>query len=223
LFLALVLGTIAVQVALRLKWRIEDALLFVGAAGMAFVHARFLLAFVPFFAPMFATVLARWVPGYDLRKDRFALNALLLAAMLGGMIHYFPSRAKIEENVASNFPVGAVNYLKDHPNGPMFNSYVFGGYLVYSRGDQHKVFIDGRGELYEHAGVLADYLQVAMIQPGVLGVLRNHGISSVLISKDDPVATFLAALPEWKLIYADRVSVIFVRGDRFSATSAPSR
>jgi hypothetical protein len=62
-----------------------------------------------------------------------------------------------------------------------------------------------------------------MIEPGVLGVLRNYGISSVLIGKDDPVATFLAALPEWKLIYADRVSVIFVRGDRFSATSAPSR
>lgn len=223
LFLALVLGTVAVQVALRLKWRIEDALLFVGAAGMAFVHARFLLTFVPFFAPVFATVLARWIPGYDRQKDRFILNALLLAAMLWGMTHYFPSRAKIEENVASNFPVGAVNYLKDHPTGPMFNSYVFGGYLVYSRGDQHKVFIDGRGELYEHAGVLADYLHVAMIQPGVLGVLRNYGISSVLIGKDDPVATFLAALPEWKLIYADRVSAIFVRGDRFSATSAPSR
>jgi hypothetical protein len=56
-------------------------------------------------------------------------------------------------------------------------------------GRSHKVFIDGRGELFEHAGVLADYLHVAMIQPGVLSV-AHYGISSVLIGKDDPVATF---------------------------------
>lgn len=214
LFLTLILGTIAAQFVLQAKWRLEDVLLFLGASFMAFVHARFMLIFVPFFIPVFAITLARWVPGYKREKDPYWLNALLLAAMALGMVHYFPSLKKTEENVAEKFPVGAVAYLNEHPvPEAMFNAYGFGGYLVYSRGDKHKVFIDGRGELYEHAGVFADYLHVTLMEPGVLGILRNYGIQSCLVGRDDPIAVLLTALPEWKRVYADQVSAIFVRND----------
>jgi hypothetical protein len=169
-------------------------------------------------------MLARWVPEYQREKDPYILNAALMAVMLGAMIHYFPSRSQVEDNVSAHFPVNAVNYLEDHPvSGPMFNSYGFGGYLVYSRGDEHKVFIDGRGELYEHAGVFADYLHITLIKPGLLGVLRNYGIKECLVGREDPIAVFLAALPEWKQVYSDPVSVIFVRSDNPGAASALSR
>jgi hypothetical protein len=222
-FLALVLVTIAMQIAFQLKWRVEDVILFVGAAAMAFVHARFLLIFVPFFAPIFATTLAHWVPGYQREKDRYVLNAALMTVMLAGMIHYFPSGAQTDESIARHFPVGAVNYLKDHPaRGLMFNSYDFGAYLVYSRGDEHRVFIDGRGELYEHAQVFADYIHVASMKPGLFGVLHNYGIKTCLIKRGDPLAVFLAALPEWERVYADPVSIIFVHSDSIRAASALS-
>ena len=52
--------------------------------------------------------------------------------------------------------MGAVDYLKKNPlPGPMYNNYGFGGYLVWSRGPEQKVFIDGRGDVYERGGVLA--------------------------------------------------------------------
>jgi hypothetical protein len=214
LFLTLVLGTIALQIAVQFKWRVEDVILLVGATGMAFVHARFLLVFVPFFTPVFSTILARWMPGYQREKDPYVLNAVLMAAMLGAMIHYFPSRAQIEGNVSARFPVGAVNYLTNQRvPGPMFNSYVFGGYLLYSRGDTRKVFIDGRGELYEHAGIFADYLDMTLIRPGLLGIMRNYGIEACLLGREDPLAVFLAALPDWKSLYADNVSVLLVHRD----------
>jgi hypothetical protein len=224
LFLALVLSSIALQIAFRFKWRMEDIALFCGATAMALIHRRFVLVFVPFFVPVFATMLARWVPRYHREKDPYVLNAALMAVMLGAMIHYFPSRSQVEDNVSAHFPVNAVNYLKDHPvSGPMFNSYGFGGYLVYSRGDEHKVFIDGRGELYEHAGVFADYLHITLVKPGLLGVLRNYGIKECLVGREDPIAVFLSALPEWRLIYADPVSVIFVRSDNPGADSTLAR
>jgi hypothetical protein len=214
LFLAMVLGTFAMQIAFQFKWRIEDLVLFLGGAVMAFIHSRFLLIFVPFFSPLLATVLARWIPGYAREKDRYLLNAAMMAAMLAGMIHYFPSRARIEENVAKQFPVGAVNYLQNHPiSGAMFNSYGFGGYLVYSRGDHHKVFIDGRGELYEHGGVFADYAHISLLKPGVLSVLRNYGIEACLLQREERLAVFLAGLPEWNTVYRDNVSVLLVRKD----------
>ena len=224
LFLTLVLSTIALQIAFRFKWRMEDVVLFCGATAMALIHRRFVLVFVPFFVPVFASMLARWVPRYHREKDPYALNAALMAMMLGAMIHYFPSRSQVEDNVSAHFPVNAVNYLKDHPvSGPMFNSYGFGGYLVYSRGDEHKVFIDGRGELYEHAGVFADYLHITLVKPGLLGVLRNYGIKECLVGREDPIAVFLSALPEWTQIYADPVSVIFIRSDNRGAESTLAR
>jgi hypothetical protein len=224
LFLALVLGTIAIQVAYQFKWRMEDFLFFCGATVMAFVHRRFLLIFVPIFAPILASMLARWVPGYHREKDPYVLNAVLMAAMLVAMVHYFPSRVKTQENVAEHFPVGAVKYLKNHPvSEPMFNSYEFGGYLVYSRGDEHKVFIDGRGELYERGGVYADYLQITKIKPGLLSVMRNYRIESCLIGREDPLAVFLTARPGWRQVYADPVSAIFVRSDSLDAATTISR
>ncbi|HSY31895.1 MAG TPA: hypothetical protein VLA42_07890 [Verrucomicrobiae bacterium] len=214
LFLFLVLGTIFAQVAAPMRWRLEDVLLFVGAAGMTFVHARFLLLFVPFFSPVFATMLSRWVPKYQREKDHYVLNVLLMVLMLGGMIHYFPSNAQIEKKIDAGFPVGAVRYLKDHPvTGPMYNSYDFGGYLVYTEPDVPKVFIDGRGELYEHGGVFADYVHVAELQPGVLGVLNNYGIRFCMVRSGDPLTVFLTARPNWKQVYSDGVSVIVVRND----------
>ena len=53
----------------------------------------------------------------------------------------------------------------------MFNAYNFGGYLVWAGAPQHKVFIDGRGELFEPSGVLPDYMHITLLRPG--GSLRS--------------------------------------------------
>jgi hypothetical protein len=84
---------------------------------------------------------------------------------------------------------------------------------VYTEPDVPKVFIDGRGELYEHGGVFADYVHVAELQPGVLGVLNNYGIRFCMVRSGDPLTVFLTARPNWKQVYSDGVSVIVVRND----------
>jgi hypothetical protein len=90
----------------------------------------------------------------------------------------------------------------------MFNDYGFGGYLVWSG---RKVFIDGRSEVYERGGVLSDYLYIIALKPGALTVLRNYGIQSCLLERDAPLATVLNALPDWRKIYSDHTSVLFIR------------
>jgi hypothetical protein len=208
-FLVLVFGFFAAQMALSLKWRLEELTLFLGGVAMACVHFRFLLLFVPFFTPLLATVAARWLPRYDARKNKYILNAVLMAGVIAGMVHYFPSPAFLDEKVAENFPAKAVDYLREHPTpGPMFNDYGFGGYLVWSG---QKVFIDGRGDLYERGGVLSDYLQVVQVRPAALAVLRNYGIQSCLIERDAPLATLLRVSTEWRELYSDSTSVLFVR------------
>jgi hypothetical protein len=135
-----------------------------------------------------------------------------MAGAVALVIGYFPSRGRLEEIVAQQSPVRAVEYLRQHPvPGPMFETYEFGDYLVWSMAPAQRVFIDGRGELYERGGVFADYLHIASLKPGALGVLRGYGVQSCLVRRDEPLATVLAALPDWQQAYSDDLSVLFVR------------
>lgn len=212
LFLALVIGLVVIQVVRQFGWRLEELALYLFGTMMACLHVRFLLLFVPFFAPVLASMLARWVPRYDARKDKFALNIAMMLGICIGMIHYFPSRAKLYENVSKTFPVGAIEYMQAHSvPSPMFNDYGFGGFLILSDGPGRKVFIDGRADVYERGGVLADYLHIARLKPGALAMLRNYGIQSCLLQRDEPLSTVLSSLPNWKRIYTDNVSSLFVR------------
>jgi hypothetical protein len=209
LFLALLLGFLLFQVAFRFTWRLEELTLFLFGTTMACLHVRFLLLFVPLFAPMLSMILARWLPRYEKEKDKYLLNALLMAGMIAAMIHYFPSLEDLREKVANHFPVRAVEYLRQHPvPGPMFNTYGYGGYLLWAG---HKVFIDGRGDLYERGGVLSDYMHITLAKPGALAVLEGYHVGSCLLERDEPMSTLLSASPNWKKIYSDNVSALFVR------------
>lgn len=208
-FLGIVIALFFAQAALRLRWRIDEFVLFLFGAAIACIHVRFLLLFVPFTTPLLATILARWVPRYDRGKDIYALNAVLMAAIAGAMLYYLPSTTYVERKVKEQFPVDAVEYMARHRvPGPTFDAYGFGGYLVWKG---HPVFIDGRSELYERGGILADYLRIANVKPGAVAVLRLYGIESVVVENNAHLATLLSDSPEWKRVYTDNLSVIYVR------------
>jgi hypothetical protein len=219
-FLVLALGLFALQIAFEFTYLLEEwALLFFGTF-MAFLHIRFILAFVPFYAPVLAMALARWVPGYERKKDLHLVNAIFMLAMVAIIARDFPSQSKIEQSIASHYPVEAVEYLNLHSiPEPIFNSYGFGGYLIWARGPEHKVFIDGRTEPYEERGVYSDYLQATLLEPGALDVLHKYGIRACLLEHDEPLANVLVALPEWQRVYVDQNAAIFVRRSGAESTT----
>lgn len=209
LFLGIILLLVVLQILYRFTWRLEEVLLAVGGTVMACVHARMLLLFVPFVVPIFATVLARWIPPYQKAKEKYLLNAAVMAGVIAAMVHYFPSRDALQQRIDRDFPAGAVAYLDSHNvPGPMFNAYYFGGYLVRTG---RKVFIDGRGDLFERAGVLSDYQSLTQIKPGAFAILDRYQISSCLLLKDEPLAVVLTSSPKWKRIYSDGTASLFVR------------
>lgn len=212
IFLGLVLGFFLLQMIFDFTWRLEQLVLFVGATVMACLHVRFVLLFVPFLAPLLAVMLGRWVPRYEAAKDKYILNAVLMGGMVAIMIYYFPSRVDLEKKVADQFPSQAVEYLRQHPvPGPMLDSYGFGGYLIWSMGPEHQVFIDGRSEVYEQGGVLKDYMELTQLKPGGLDVLRRYQIQSCLLNRGEPLSVALTALPGWEKVYSDHTSALFVR------------
>ena len=211
LFLAIVALFFILQFIFHFTFRLEEWLLAFGGAAMAFLHIRFLLLFVPFVAPLFAVMLARWMPRYERKKDKLVINGVLISAVATAMFWYFPSRAALERIVEGDFPVGAVNYIRKHPlSGPVFNAYGFGGYLIAALPEQ-RVFIDGRSEPYESDGVLSDYLQITELKPSAFTLLEVYGIRACLLEQEQALVTVLRQMPEWRQVYSDSTSVLFVR------------
>ncbi len=208
LFFVFLLG----QLVTRKKIRLVELILLLFAAAETILHARFMLLFVPIFAPMLASVLAewRWLRSAGPGRERYALNAVLMAAACGVIVFFFPSRPRLQQAVELWSPVGAVRYLRENPvKGHMFDLDDWGGYLSEMLGQ--KVFIDGRADIYEPGGVSADYLHIVYPQQKTLFLLRKYDINACLIPPDFALATLLAALPNWKLVYRDSTSALFIK------------
>jgi hypothetical protein len=94
----------------------------------------------------------------------------------------------------------------------MFNSYNWGGYLIWHLWPDYLVFVDGRTDLYGDA-LLRQYLQVRFAQPGFSRVFDEHGVDIVLTEADGFTSRFLALDDGWSLAYSDEVAVIYLRDD----------
>lgn len=221
LLLGLVLLFWLAQVPLRERFRLESVTLLLFATYACFVHRRFVPFLLIMLIPLVAKLIVRWAPAYDPSIDHFAINALIIAAIAVGLARMLPSEKKLETLVAKRYPVKAIAYLDHHPlRGPTLNEYGWGGYLIYSPNYHRKVFVDGRADFYEYAGVLEDYLDITNIKPDAFLLLRKYNIQSCMIHQDSPLGTVLSALPEWKEVYKDKLAVLFVRDPEHSLQPA---
>jgi hypothetical protein len=212
LLLVLIFAFILAQLAFRSRYRLEEFAFFLLIVYSTFVHFRLAIVFAIVFAPLVASIISRWMPTYDERIDKRAVNAGLMLAMLVGMVCYLPSEATLQSGIAKDYPVQAVRYLERHPiPGRMFNDYAYGGYLVWAMAPETKVFIDGRGNIYEPAGLFSAYADVVELKPEAFAALQSYRINYCLIPRNGALATLLAASSDWKEVYKDTLSAIFVR------------
>jgi hypothetical protein len=213
--LIFVMGLFLAQVILRFSYTIEEMTLLLFAMYAAFAHLRFAMIFVLLTAPIVAANLARWVPPYDPSKEKYALNLTLISLVIAAFCIFRPSERSLQRLVAIDYPVYAVEYLREHPQPvPMFNEYGWGGYLISQLGPAQPVFIDGRADLYEYSGILPDYFVAASGQVAAIRVLARHDIRSCLLNRSSALAGLLDQSTDWKKVYSDDLSVIFIRLER---------
>jgi hypothetical protein len=214
LFLAFLLPFVLAQVLFPTTYRLEEIALVVAGVYGACVHSRLLFFFGLVFAPVLALFLSRWIPRYEVAKDRYLVNAAVILLMAMGLFKALPSRKELQRQVTAQYPRRALDYLRAHPvPGAMLNDYGWGGYLIWVA-PERKVFIDGRSQIYEDNGVYRDYLSVMSVEKNTLPLLRKYNIESCLVPANSPLATFLAALPDWERAYSDNLSSVLVRKKR---------
>jgi hypothetical protein len=129
---------------------------------------------------------------------------------MGGGLPLFGIEARMLPCFSTEF------LMRNRPPANMFNTYGFGGYMLFHLGPETKVFIDGRLDIYP-ATVWEDYLAAEENRLSLDQVTRRYGIRTFSIdirdSYDDPrhLAIRLTNTKDWKLVYFDDDVAIFVQ------------
>jgi hypothetical protein len=114
------------------------------------------------------------------------------------------------------YPVGAAQFIKENRvQGPMYNFYTWGGFLIWTLYPDYQVFIDGRA-LDDMVNRAAD--SILKTFPGWRSTLDAFNINFIvvpLIFRESghliPLTTTLAYDGDWTLIYIANNSAVFVR------------
>jgi hypothetical protein len=192
---------------------LEEVLLLAAGAWLALSHQRMAIVFGILVAPAVSRILRNSWENYEAAKDRPAANAVCMVLAAVAVFFSFPSRQYLVRKVDSGSPVEAVEYIKTHNlSGNMLNTFVDGGYLIWAL-PEHPVFIDGRADIFEWTGVLKEFGEWATLQTDPNQLLNKYHIGFCLLENDSPMAYVLLLMPNWKKVYSDQKSVIFVRTD----------
>jgi hypothetical protein len=214
----------AATIVLLLSWRkvrVSDWLLFAAFAAAALQAYRNILL-IGFLAPI---LIVAWFPR-RFRAPRFAglaAIAVLLGVLTAGVARgsMFQLRAALWE-----YPTGAADFLRSHAiSRPMFNTYEYGGYLIWRLWPLQQTFVDGRAL---NESVYQDYRRILYNSgspANVLGseskqLLDRYAIRVVVMNTFEYVtgAFYPLALAlgnplntDWKLVYEDPQSLVFMR------------
>jgi hypothetical protein len=118
------------------------------------------------------------------------------------------NQQKAEEET---FPKNAADWIiQNKPKGNIFNSYNWGGYLIWRLYPDYLVYIDGRADLYGKEFV-SNYRDIYFTKPGWEEKLNQENVRIVLVESDSMLADAFRQLSSWKKQFEDSVSVIFLK------------
>ncbi|WP_263419473.1 hypothetical protein [Terriglobus albidus] len=191
----------------------QELLLLALGAWLAASHHRMLFVFGILAAPILSRLLATAWDNYDAAQDFPGANAILMAVSLLIVFRMFPSQRHLENQVEARSPVKAVQFIRSHHlPGPMLNEYVYGGYLIWAS-PENPVFVDGRSDVFEATGVLAEFADWSTLQADPNKLLAKYRINFCLLQRHSAMVPVLS-LMQWKTAYSDDISVVLVRNEQ---------
>lgn len=138
-----------------------------------------------------------------------ALMGIVVASYLLLIVRYLRPQRLAEIEVA-RYPGAALASLSDPLVHNIFNTYEWGGYILWKTPGR-RVFIDGRADTVYDDDVLLDYLQVYAAEPGWNRKLSIRGADALVVETDSRIAHAANSSPDWRSVYRDKVSTAFVR------------
>lgn len=147
----------------------------------------------------------------------FSSHFLLILVLVGvGLVYLLPPHngrgiLDLEPGYeAKKYPVKAVEFIKESnlKDERIFSLYHWGGYLIFNLYPKHKVFIDGRIDMYGEE-IFKEFQKVYRAYDGWREVLKKYKVKVVLVDRKTPLAAVLKEASGWSEIFSDKDSIIF--------------
>lgn len=196
------------------RLKLSDVLLYIGFAAAAATAQRFSMFFI-LMSTAVSSKYAALIAKDHLKKLR-PVTALIVtvSAVFIFVSAYRTSYIRHGPINDAVLPVKSADFLTD--NGlppPVFNPYEWGGYLIWRLYPQYKVFVDARMMDY------SVYEKYRFAKQGEKTALFNeYGINTVVFYTTHHfsipgIILSLLTDREWRLVYFDGMSTVFVRTD----------
>jgi hypothetical protein len=222
-FSVLLVAAAGVLVWARRRVRLADWLIFAAFAAAALAAQRNTML-VGLAAPIMIAAYLPWK--WDRRLPSAVCHPAALAALLGaGVVAGMASGTFFQWRAAEwKVPKGAADFLAlHHVTQPIFNTYEYGGYLIWRLWPGQRTFIDGRA-LSE--SVFQDYTRILYNHdasggmPSGEDLLDRYGIQVIVMNTFEYTAGAVYLLAPaladpaqiaWKLVYNDPQALVFMR------------
>lgn len=222
-FLVLLLLTVAVLAVRGRELRLSEGLIALFAVYAGLYASRN----IPVSSILMVMIVGPLVPGANLFGG-FSLRMAAVEARLRG--HRLPLLAVVGTlAIAANgghigsalwmdarfdpkrMPIEAVNFLKQQKlDGPVLSTDSWGGYLIYRFYPTVQVVVDDRHDLYGEE-FFKSYLKMIRVEDGWKEFLVQHENSCLLLPRNAALTNVVSEDQEWKRVYEDDVSSVFVR------------
>lgn len=193
----------------------KQGIVVVAIALISITAYRYIPFFVLLAAPYVAASLNRLL--VKVRPPAVAVNLFFLVATLGLLIYGFKQDRVFQHGLqAHRFPVGAVEFMRDHQlSGRVFNTMNWGGYLTWQLQGRATAFIDGRMLDPQR---LVPYTHILWITPEGQRFFQQGNFDLVLIPYGNqlsqekyPLVDYLLRRPDWQVAYRDNDSYLFIK------------
>ena len=237
-FLLAALAVAVVAVTIR-KARLQDLTILAGALALSLMSLRgigvFAVCSTAIFArhlhfvsraigerlrPLVPTLAGLFVPGLRgalLAGATLWATATLLSGDWSPLHQDHSQRYRFGADLARySAPVAAVEFIEAHRlEGPILNSWSFGGYLIWRSWPRLEVAIDGRQMLFED-------LLGRFQEWGPEETLRQLDVRLGLVRFDDlGLLRAFRASGDYELVFFDDLAAVFVRSDRLQGSLEP--
>ena len=148
----------------------------------------------------------------DLGYKEYFLNWFVLCFVSVVILLVTPSlNTNAAEKINKTIPVKATNFVvTNNIQGRIFNTYGYGGYLIYRLYPEQKVFIDGRADMYGD-DFLKIYKEIAEGLPDWEKEFDQYDIDYIICWKKAPIRQLLLTRGDFKLVYDDMYNSVLVK------------
>lgn len=181
------------------RWRVYELAILLFGWFAALDHMRFVFMAAVLTVPTLAEEIRRTFNLQPVAKSAPLKNIITVAVAACIVVLIFPSEEALEKRVGHYFPVESIAAIE--PSWRTFNEAEAGGRMAFQG---RLSFIDSRFDIFEHSGVLLDYLRVMSLRDSPALLDRYH-VDHVLVLDAAPLSALLQHTPGWRVIRTERV------------------